>query len=44
LFIDLAVERGISNKEKENESIFYIEYLSRIEAKENNYYKNGIVI
>ncbi len=40
LFIDLAIERGISDKEKE--SILYVEYLSRIDAKENNYYKNGI--
>lgn len=42
LFIDLAIERGISDKEKEKESILYVEYLSRIDAKENNYYKNGI--
>lgn len=41
LFINLAIERGISNKEKDKKSILYIEYLSRIEAKENNYYKYG---
>ena len=44
LFTDLAIERGISNKEKEKESVFYIEYLSRIETKEHDYYRNGVVI
>lgn len=40
LFIDVAIERGISDYDVENQTIKYIEYLSRIEAKENNYYKN----
>lgn len=42
LFIDLAIERGISDEDKKNRSVAYIEYLSRIEAKENGYYKNGV--
>lgn len=42
LFVDLAIERGISNEDKKRQSLAYIEYLSRIEAKENNYYKDGI--
>ena len=43
LFIDLAIERGISDEDKEIPRFAYIEYLSRIEAKENGYYKNGEV-
>lgn len=42
LFVDMAIERGISDQDAKERSIMYIEYLSRIEAKENNYYKNGI--
>lgn len=42
LFIDLAIERGISDEDKEIPRFAYIEYLSRIEAKENGYYKNGV--
>ena len=37
LFIDLAIERGISDEDKEIPRFAYIEYLSRIEAKENGY-------
>lgn len=44
LFTDLAVERGISDKEKEKESVLYIEYLSRIDAQVNEEnYKKGII-
>ena len=42
LFVDMAIERGISDQDVKERSIMYIEYLSRIETKENNYYKNGI--
>jgi len=42
LFIDLAIERGVSDTDKKNQSMEYLTYLTRIEAKENNYYKDGI--
>lgn len=42
MFIDIAIERGISEWDRKNQSLMYMEYLSRIEFRENNYYKNGV--
>ncbi len=38
LFLDIAIERGISEEDKRNKTDFYFEYLSRIEALENKWY------
>lgn len=44
LFVDLAIERGISDEDEKNQSLAYLEYLCRVETKENNYYKDKLPI